>query len=128
MRVHRHPHRRPAGGNGPPSDYGPRLDIDDRNFVLVHKVDVDLARPIGGEELRRPAQFNRHIDLSTLGIDVRLERHQYSLVTRDGQDVYRTHLPLSHIKRGIRKTIYLYLGTGTTPALDWSRRPALKSQ
>src|SRR6266487_5071536 len=75
-----------AGGDGPSRRYFSRLQVHHRDLVLVHEIDIYVALAIGGEELRFSTQFDRRIQFSRFGIDVRLERHQDAFVARDYQE------------------------------------------
>src|SRR6266852_5615413 len=87
--VDRHSHRCAARGNRPARDDLAGLDVDHGDLILIHQIDVDPALTVGGKELGRSAELDGRIDLSRFGVNIGLERHQHSLVTGDGKDLFR---------------------------------------
>ena len=63
--IHRHSSRLAARRGRPSRDDFHLLRIDDRDLILVHDIDVNLAGLVGDRELRRSAQIQSRRRLAT---------------------------------------------------------------
>ena len=75
-----------SGQNGPLRSYFACFQVDNRDDVLVLKIDVDLAVAIGSKGFRTTTKFDRRIDLASLWGDIGAESDQGIAVTGGHQN------------------------------------------